>query len=164
MKRTILYCITGSIILLIVSFYFNNKIFDFFYSLFNGSNLQFAVYALNSTFIIALKVSLSIGTIPLLLMVAWVSGNVTSLRKRSFSVLILLVCIVLAIMVNVFRIRSHEMVISPLGTQIPFPMEELYFEYAIIIGGVSGTIAAYLIFRKRILQEETRAAIEEIGT
>jgi len=164
MKRTISYCIISSVILFIVSFFLSHTIFNFFLALFNRSNLQFAVYALNSYFIIALKVSVSIGTIPLLLLVAWISSNITSFRKRSFSVLIVLVCIVLAIMLNVFRISSHEMSISPLGAPIPFPIEELYFEYAIIIGVVSGSIISYFIFRKRKSQEETNAAIEEIGT
>ena len=163
MKRTIVYCVISSVILFIVSFFLSNTIFGFFLSLFNRSNLQFAVYALNSNFIIALKVSVTIGTIPLLLLVAWISGNITSFRKRSFSVLIVLVCIVLTIMLNVFRISSHEMVISPLGAPIPFPVEELYFEYAIIIGVVSGSIISYFIFRKRKSQEEMKAAIEEIG-
>ena len=164
MRRTILYCLISAVILFVVSFFLRDTIHDFFLSLFNGSNLQFAVYALNSYLIIALKVSVSIGTIPLLLLVAWISGNITSFRKRSFSVLIVLVCIVLAIMLNVFRISSHEMVISPLGAPIPFPIEKLYFEYAIIIGVVSGSVISYFIFRKRKSQEETKAAIEEIGT
>jgi len=163
-KRTILYCMVSSVILFIVSFFLSRTISDFFLSLFNGSNLQFAVYALNSYFIIALKVSVSIGTIPLLLLVAWISGNITSFRKRSFSVLIVLVCMVLTIMLNVFRISSHEMVISPLGAPIPFPIEKLYFEYAIISGVVSGSMISYFIFRNRKSQEETKAAIEEIGT
>ena len=164
MKRTILYCMVSSVILFIVAFFLSHTISNFFLSLFKGSNLQFAVYALNSYFKIALKVSFSIGTIPLLLLVPWISGNITSFRKRSFSVLIVLICIVPAIMLNVFRIISHQIVITPLGSQIPFPMEELYFEYAIFIGAVSGSIICYVIFRKIISQEETRAAIEEIGT
>jgi hypothetical protein len=163
MKRTVLFCIVSSVILFIVSFFLSHTISDFFLSLFNGNNLQFAVYALNSYFIIALKVSLTIGTIPLLLLVAWIYGNITSFRKRSFSLLIVLVCIVLTIMLNVFRISGHEMLISPLGTPIPFPIEELYFEYAIISGVVSGSIISYFIFRNRKMQAETKAAIEEIG-
>lgn len=164
MKRTILYCIVGSVILFIVSFYLNGTIFDFLLSLFNGSNLQLAVYALNSNFIIALKMSLGIGTIPFLLLAAWISGNIASFRKRAFSVLIVLVCIVLTVMLNVFRISGHEMVITPLGSPIPFPIEALYFEYAIFIGGLSGSVISHFIFRKRKWQEETKAAIEAIGT
>lgn len=125
--------------------------------------MQFAVYAFNSTFKIALKVSLSIGAIPLLLLIAWIPSNIKTFRKMSFSILIVLVCIALAITINVFRVRSNEMEISPLGVPIPFPIEELYFEYAIIIGVVSGSLIAYFIFRKRRLQEETKAAIEAIG-
>lgn len=163
MKCTILYCIISSIILLIVSFYFNDTIFDFFYSFFNGSDLQFAVYAINSTFKIALKVSLSIGAIPLLLLIAWIPSDIKTFRKMSFSVLIVLVCIALAITINVFRIRSHGIATSPLGVTIPFPIEELYFEYAIIVGVVTGSIISNFIFRKKKLQEETKAAIEAIG-
>ncbi len=163
MKRTLLYCIISAAILFIISFFLSGTILDFFLSLFNGTNLQFAVYALNSHFIIALKVSASIGTIPLLVLVAWIYGNITSLRKRSFSVLIVLACIVLAIMLNVLRISSYDMIISPLGSKIPFPIEELYFEYAIMTGIVSGSIISYFIFRRRKLQEEAKAAIEAIG-
>ena len=163
MKRTILYCMVSSVILFIVAFFLSHTISNFFLSLFKGSNLQFAVYALNSYFIIGLKVSFTIGTIPLLLLVAWISGNITSFRKRSFSFLIVLVCIVLAIMLNVFRISSHQMIISPLGIPIPFPIEEIYLEYAIISGVVSGSIISYFIFRNRNTQEETKVAIEEIG-
>lgn len=163
MKRTTLYCIVSSVILFIVSFFLSGTILDFYLSLFSRSNLQFAVYALNSNFIIALKVSLSIGTIPFLLLAAWVSGNIASFRKRSFSVLIVLVCIVLFTMINVFRISSHEMVISPLGAPTPFPIEELYFEYAIFIGGLSGSIISHFIFSKRKANEEMKAAIEAIG-
>lgn len=163
MKRTIVYCITSSVILFIVSFFLRHTISNFFLSLFNGSNLEFAVYALDSYVIIALKLSISIGTIPLLLLAAWNFGNITSSRKMLFSVLIVLVCIALAIMLNVSRISRHQMVISPLGSPIPFPVEALYFEYAIITGAVAGSVIAYFIFRKRKLREETRAAIEAIG-
>jgi hypothetical protein len=163
MKRTILYCMVSSVILFIIAFLLRETIFNFFFSLFNGSNLQFAVYAFNSPLKIALKVSIGIGTIPLLLLIAWIPNNIKTFRKMSFSVLIVLVCIALAITINVFRIRSHQIAISPLGVPIPFPIEELYFEYAIIVGVVTGSIISYFIFRRRKLQEETKAAIEAIG-
>lgn len=99
----------------------------------------------------------------MLLLVAWISGNITSFRKRSFSVLIVLVCIVLTIILNVFRISSHEMIISPLGAPIPFPIEELCFEYAIIIGVVSGSIISYFIFRKRKTIQDLNLEIKEFG-
>ena len=163
MKRTIIYCIISSVILFIVSFFLMNAIFDFLFSLFDGNDLQFAIYAFNSPFIIGLKLSVCIGLIPLLLLTAWNFGNITSPRKMLFSVLIVLVCIVLAIMLNVYRINQYQMEVSPLGTPIPFPIEEVYFEYAILAGVVSGAVITYFIFRKRKLQEETRAAIEAIG-
>lgn len=164
MKRTILYCIASSVILFIVSFFLRRTIFNFFLSLFNESNLDFAVYQVNGYFIRALKVGTGIGLIPLLLMAAWVMGSITSFRKRSFSILIVLICIALAIMLNVSRVSNHQMAISSLGTPIPFPIEKLYFEYAIVIGLVSGSVISYVFFRKRKLQEETKAAIEAIGT
>jgi len=164
MKRTILYCTISSVILFIVSFYLSGTILDFFLSLFNGSNLQFAIYDVGSSFMTALKLSVIIGAIPLLVLAAWISGNITAFGKRSFSVFIVLACIVLAIILNVFRISSHEIVLSPLNAQIPFPFEELYFEYAIIIGAVLGSVISYFIFRKRKLREETKAAIEAIGS
>lgn len=104
------------------------------------------------------------GSIPLLLLVAWISGDISSFRKKLFSVLIVLAGIALAMVLNVIRISSHEMEISPLGTPIPFHIEKLYFEYAIITGVVLGSIISYFIFRKIKSQEETKAAIEEIGT
>ena len=122
------------------------------------------MYAPDSKFKIALKLGLSIGIIPLLMLSAWVYGSITSFRKRSSSVFIVLLCIVLACIFNVYRIRSYEMQVSPLGSPIPFPVEELYFEYAVIISTVLGSILTYLIFRKRNLREETKAAIEAIGT
>lgn len=164
MKHSVLYCIISSVILFIVSFLLRDTIFDLIFSLFNGSNLEFAVYHINSPFIIALKLSASIAAIPLSLLGAWISNNIIAFRKRALSVLIVLVCLVLAIMLNVFRISSHGIVKSPLNVQIPFPIEKLYFEYAIIMGVVSGLIISYFIFRKRKLQEEMKAAIEEIGT
>lgn len=163
MKRTTLYCIVSSVILFIGSFLLRGTISNFFLSLFNESNLDFAVYQVNGYCIRDLKVSTGIGLTPLLLMAAWVLGSITSFRKRSFSVLIVLVCIALAIVFNVYRINSHQMAISPLGTPIPFPIEKLYFEYAIIIGAVVGSVISYVIFRKRKWQEETKTAIEAIG-
>ena len=149
MKRTILYCIISSIILLIASFYLNDRIFDFFLSFFKSGRLQFVVNEVNSPFLATLKLGLSIGIIPLLLLIVWLAGKITSFRRRLFSVLIMIVCIVLAIMVNVFRISSHEIVMTNLPAVISFPVEELFFEYAIGIGSIVGAAISYFIFRER---------------
>lgn len=160
MKRTILYCIASSIILLIVSFYFNDRIFDFILSFFEGGHLQFVVHEFNSPFLAALKLSVSIGIIPLLLLIVLLAGQITSYRKRLFSVLIIVGCIALAIMMNVFRISSYEIEMTKLPAQITFPFEELFFEYAIAIGSILGSAISYFIFRKRKSNEELNLEIK----
>jgi hypothetical protein len=162
MKRTILYCVSSSIILFIVSFYFRDKLFDLFFSFFNERNLGFAVHALNSTFLISLKTSASIGVIPLLLLVVWIAGKITSSRKKLFSFLIVIVCIILTIIVNVLRI-NYVTAMANLPNQAIFPVEDLFFEYAISIGAILGTAISYFIFRTRQRKEELNAAIKEIG-
>ena len=149
MKRTILLCITSAIILFAGALAFNNVITDLFLSFFNNGHLNFVVNAVNSTFMVALKISISFGLIPLLLLILWITGKITLFSKRLLSVLVVTVCIILAIMLNVFRINSHEIVMANLPTQINFPIEELFFEYAIAIGTISGVVISYFTFRKR---------------
>lgn len=163
MKRTILYCIVSSVVLFIFSFYSGGTILEFFLSFFKGSNLEFAVYHHNSPFVQVLKLSASVAAIPMLLLGVWIRNNITSFRERSLTVLIILVCVILGIIANIYRISSHEIVRSPLNIQIPFPTEKLYFEYAILISIFSGLIISYFIFRKKKLQEEMKTAIDAIG-
>ncbi len=149
MKRTILYCVSSSIILFILSFYFSDEIFDFFLLFFYDGHLNFVVTAVNGTFLIALKISLSIAIIPLILLIAWIGGRIESSRKRLFSILIVVGCMVLAMMLNVFRINSYLRLLTNLDAQISFPVAKLFFEYAISIGTIVGVVISYFIFRKR---------------
>ena len=164
MKRTILYCVTSSILLFVISFYFIDAIFDFFFSFFKEEHLQFDVQEPSGPFHGALKVSLSIGIIPLLLLIAWIAGCITASGRRVLSGLIVTVCIWLSIMVNVFRIQTHEMVMTALPARVSFPFEKLFFEYAICIGAISGAAVSYFILRKRKGREELKQEIQAIGT
>jgi hypothetical protein len=162
MKRTILFCCIASIFLFIASFGLGDVIYDFFLSFFDNSRLVFQVTAINGTFIAVLKLSLSIALIPILLLVVWLAGNIFLLKKRIFSIAIVLVFAAITITFNIFRIQSHEMVMTNLKGKILFPSDELFFEYAIFIGAVLGCILAYLIFRSPKLNTGMDLAIPEI--
>jgi len=162
MKRTILYCVASSLILFVASFYLINEIYNFFFSLFKASHLQFVAQQVSSPFVSGLKLSASVGIIPLLLLIAWMAGRITTLRRRSFSILIVMVCIWLAFMVNIFRIKSQEMVMTNLPAHVYFPLEALYFEYAIFMGALAGAVISYFIFKGRTGSEALRE-INAIG-
>ena len=149
MKPTILYCLAASIILFIVAFYFNDEIFDFFLSFFKDGHLIISQQGVGSPFVVVLKVCLSVGIIPLIILIVWIAGKISSFSKRIFSILVVIVCIAITIMLNVFRIKSHEMVMTNLPAHVYFPLEELFFEYAIAVGAISGAVISYLAFRKR---------------
>jgi hypothetical protein len=162
MKRTILFCCIASILLFIASFGLGDVIYDFFLSFFDNRRLVFQVTAINGTFLSKLKLSLSIALVSILLLTVWVAGNISLLKKRLSSIMIVLVCIVIALGLNIFRIKSHEMVMTNLKGKILFPSDELFFEYTIFIGAVLGCILAYLIFRSPKLNTGMDLAISEI--
>ena len=163
MKRTILLCCGFAILLFIFSFVWNDIIWDFLMSFLNNSNLLFVANEVNGMFLIALKLSLSIALMPLLLLLTWAAGNIILLRRRLFSVLTVILCISLAIAFNILRIQSHDIVITNLKEKITLPIESLRFEVAILAGTVVGCLVSYFIFKSKKIDIGLESSIAEIG-
>lgn len=163
MKRTILFCSCISILLFIVSFYLIDILFDFLISFFSTSNLHFVVTEISGTFLLALELSLSIAFVPLVLLAIWLGGNIILLKKRLFSIITVLICISLALAINILRIQSHDITIASLKGKVSFPMQNLNFDIAIIAGAVIGGIVSYFIFRTKKTDAGLDSGISEIG-
>jgi hypothetical protein len=163
MKRTVLLCSGIAILLFIASFYWSDFIWDFLFSFFSTSNLHFVSMEINETFLLALKLSLSIAFVPLFLLVTWLVGNIILLRKRLFSIITVLILVFLAFAFNILRIQSHAITITNLQGKVSFPIRNLNFDIAIIAGTVIGGIVAYFIFRSKKTDSTIDANISEIG-
>jgi len=163
MKRTILICSGISILLFIASFYWHNIIWDFLIFFFRDSNFLFVTTEVNGTFLLALKLSLSIAFVPMFLLFTWLGGNIILLRKRLFSIVTVLVCIFLAVAFNILRIQSHDISLTNLKGEISFSIQDLNFAFAIIMGTVIGCIVSYFIFRSRKVDTVLNSNISEIG-
>jgi len=94
-----------------------------------------------------MKLCTSIAVLPIFLLAIWLAGNIISIRKRLFSIAIVVLCISAAVAFNILRIQSHYTVITKLGGQISYPMEEIHFEYAILSGIIIGCIIGFFAFR-----------------
>lgn len=163
MKRTILLCSGIAILLFIASFYCNDFIWDFLFSFFRTSNLLFVSTEINGTFFSVLKISLSIAFVPVFLLFTWLGGNIILLRKRLFSIVIVLVCIFLTFTFNILRIQSHDIIPANLKGKVSFPIQDLNFAFAIIAGTVIGCILSYFIFRSKKTDSALDSNISEIG-
>ena len=163
MKRTIVYCILSSILLLVLAFYFSGEIIDFILSLFYNSESRFVVTHVNEPFLLSVKLSLSIAVIPIIIMIAWFTGKISSNRKWLFSVMIIIGCIALSILLNVFRIQMRLNKIANSAYKSRIPIGQLYFEYAILIGAIFGLLITYFVFKNKRLNEDLNPAISEIG-
>lgn len=163
MKRTVLLCSVIAILLLIVSFYWNDIIWIFLISFLQDSNLLFVSTEVNDTFVIALKLSLSIAFVPLFLLATWGVGNIILLRRRLLSIMTLLLFIFLAITFNILRIQSHYINITNLKGEVSMPIQDLNFEVAIVAGTVIGCIVSYFIFKSKKIDTSLESNISEIG-
>ncbi len=163
MKRTIFTLSGIAILLFLASFYWSDFIWDFLFSFFRSSNLLFVSTEVNETFLIALKLSLSIAFVPLFILVTWLSGNIILLRKRLFSIITILLCIFLAFSFNILRIQSHDITITALKGKASFPIQNLNFDITIIAGTIIGGIISYFIFRSKKRDRTLYSNISEIG-
>jgi hypothetical protein len=163
MKRTVLLCSAIAILLFIASFYWSDFIWDFLFSFFRTSNLFFVSTEINGTFLLALKLSLSIVFVPLFILVTWLGGNIFLLRKRLFSIITVLICIFLAFAFNILRIQSHDITNTNFKGKVSIPIQNLNFDIAIITGTVIGGIIAYFIFRSKKTDHALDANISDIG-
>jgi hypothetical protein len=163
MKRIVLLCSGIAILLFLASFYWSDFIWDFLFSFFRSSNFHFVSTAINGTFLLVLKLSLSIAFVPLFLLATWLGGNIILLKKRLFSIITILICIFLALAFNILRIQSHNITITNLKGKVSFPIQNLNFDIAIIAGTVIGGIISYFIFRSKKTDPSLDANISQIG-
>jgi hypothetical protein len=163
MKRTILFCSIAAILLFIASFYYFNVINGFLFSFFDKSNLSFFVTEINGTFLLAFKLCMSIALIPMFLLLIWLVGNIGSVKSRVFSIIIMLACIIIAVGINVFLIQSHDITMTNWKRNVSFPLEKVFFEYAIFLGAAVGSIISYFIFKRAKINKEQNIAISQIG-
>jgi hypothetical protein len=149
MKNSVVYSILIAFVLAIISFMNIDGVVEFFNIFFKNTRIHFISTSISGPFDMALKLSLAIGLIPILVVLTWIKGNIVLFKQRFLSVFIVIGCITICLAVNIFRIQSVEMQMTALPAQIFFPLERLYIEYAILIGTILGCLLSYLIYRKR---------------
>ena len=106
------------------------------------------------------------GLMPLLLFFTWQLIPLYSTDKKTSTVFIIIICMALAAYIRHKMLVSHfeEMVESltnkNAGPSVPFSFEELYFEYYLLGGLISGCVISYLIFHNKVIKGRTMLNIK----
>lgn len=110
---------------------------------------------LDSELLTTLSFSLAIGLLPILILVTWVLAPIIKVNKKCGSVLIVLICMVLAVFArkqmlsSYFIGASENFSLSPNKIDMGYLIDQTNFEYYIFLGGCIGCLISYLLLREK---------------
>lgn len=148
MKRAVLFCTVFAALLFIISLEFYGAIYEYLLSFHNGSHLVFQATSVNDINN-RLILSVSIAIIPFFILAVWQIGEIVLMRRKIFSIIVVVVFIAIALVLNDFRIFTTETMMDNLRGVIPYPLEKVYFGYAIFSGSFLGSASAYILLRSK---------------
>lgn len=159
-KGTVFLTITISFILFLVCFITYGNIYDFMLP--KVENVSYQTTELNQLFLQSLVFSVSIATIPVLLLLIWRFSPITSKNKKIASIATVIFCILATALIRVQIIKNYlKMLVSNVNSLndkalVSYPINRVYFEYYIILGICIGCVVSHFLFRQNDIKNPVK--------
>lgn len=155
-KKTVFFAVLLSIALFALGLF----TFDEFIYLVlpDAGGVSYHVTDLNRELWTTLSFSLVIGLMPILVLATWMLAPIVSTNKKCASMIIVIICTVLAIFARKQMLSSYfsgvskNFSLSPDKIDIGYLIDQMNFEYYIFLGSCMGCLISYFLLREKRIQ------------
>lgn len=152
-KTTIIFTVAASLILFILTLTQYGNLLELLLP--KIENLHYQTVEHGSIFKHGLFFTIIIGLLPAFLYLTWRLARIEILNRRIISTFVVMLCMVLAILLRQQLIKSTLKGITNIKTQSGEPIynsltiENLHFEYYVLIGLILGCILSFITLRAK---------------